>query len=61
MDDEFQILCPYCGEQVEVFLEADLVGSLVQDCEVCCQPWLLRISGEGEDRQVAVSRADGTD
>jgi len=61
MDDEFQILCPYCGEQVEVFLEADLAGSLVQDCEVCCQPWLVQISGEGADRHVTVSRADGTD
>ncbi len=62
MDEELQwIRCPYCGEEMEVFLEADLAGSLVQDCEVCCQPWLLRISGEGEGRRVEVTRADGSD
>ncbi len=61
MDEEFLVTCPYCGEAVEIFLEADLAGSLVQDCEVCCQPWLLRLSGEGENRQVTVTRADGSD
>lgn len=61
MDEEFLVTCPYCGEAVEIFLEADLAGTLVQDCEVCCQPWLLRLSGEGENRQVTVTRADGSD
>lgn len=57
----FLVTCPYCGEAVEVFLEADLAGSLVQDCEVCCRPWLLRLAGEGEHRRVTVTRADGSD
>ncbi|MEO7795992.1 MAG: CPXCG motif-containing cysteine-rich protein [Thermoanaerobaculia bacterium] len=61
MDEEFELTCPYCGETVEVFLESDLAGTLVQDCEVCCQPWLLRISGEGAERSVTVTRADGSD
>lgn len=61
VDEEFLVTCPYCGEAVEIFLEADLAGSLVQDCEVCCQPWLLRLSGEGESREVTVTRADGSD
>jgi hypothetical protein len=61
VDEQFEIVCPYCGEEMELFLEADLAGSLVQDCEVCCRPWLLRISGNGEQRRVDVARADGTD
>src|ERR1700736_2999616 len=34
MEDSFQVTCPYCGETVELFLEPDVEGSLVQDCEV---------------------------
>jgi hypothetical protein len=61
VDEKFEVFCPYCGERVELFLESDLLGSLVQDCEVCCQPWLVEISGEGGSRQVEVTRADGSD
>jgi len=32
----------YCGETVELFLESYVEGSLVQDCEVCCNPWRSR-------------------
>lgn len=61
VDEEFLVICPYCGEAVEIFLEADLAGSLIQDCEVCCRPWLVRITGEASGRRVDVSRADGSD
>ena len=65
MDDLFVIVCPYCGEAVEVTIEADVEGSFVQDCEVCCNPWLLRVSDaerdEDGERRVDVSRADGSD
>jgi len=61
MADEFFVICPYCGEEVEVRLEADVEGSLVQDCEVCCNPWSLRVSGRDEERRVDVSRADGSE
>jgi hypothetical protein len=61
MDDALVVSCPYCGEDVEIFLEDDVKGTLVQDCEVCCNPWLLRVSGEGEDRSIDVSRADGSE
>ena len=30
MEDSFQVTCPYCGEAVELFLESDVEGSLVQ-------------------------------
>jgi hypothetical protein len=33
------VACPWCGEVVEIALEADLEGEWVQDCEVCCRPW----------------------
>ena len=58
MDSEFVVQCPYCGEAVEIYLEPDVRGTLVQDCEVCCNPWTVRVSGHGGDRTVEVSRTD---
>ena len=44
------VTCPYCGEEIEIFVEPDVHGSFVQDCEVCCNPWLVRVeAGEDED------------
>jgi hypothetical protein len=61
MSPEFVITCPYCGEDVDIYLEADVSGVLVQDCEVCCNPWQLRVTRDGPERHVEVTRADGSD
>jgi Cysteine-rich CPXCG len=61
MDDETPVTCPYCGEDVTIVVEPDVRGSFVQDCEVCCNPWLVRVSGRGEDREVTVGKADGSE
>ncbi|MEO6212632.1 MAG: CPXCG motif-containing cysteine-rich protein [Vicinamibacterales bacterium] len=55
------VTCPYCGEEVEIFIEEDVRGSFVQDCEVCCNPWLVRVSGRRDERDVSVGRADGSE
>jgi len=60
-DDQFLVTCPYCGEQVEIYIEPDVKGSFVQDCEVCCNPWRVRVYGRGEERELSVSRADGSE
>ena len=61
MDNQFFVSCPYCGESIEVYVEPDMRGSFVQDCEVCCNPWRLRLVGRGDDRYLDVSRADGSE
>lgn len=61
MDDQFTVTCPYCGESLDVYVEPDMRGSFVQDCEVCCNPWLLRVEGDDDDRTVSVTRADGSE
>jgi hypothetical protein len=61
MPDEFVVTCPYCGESVDFFVEADVEGSFVQDCEVCCNPWRLRVTGRDNERAVEVRRADGSE
>jgi hypothetical protein len=58
---EFTVTCPYCGEQVEIYLEPDVMGTLVQDCEVCCRPWQVHVSRDGEYRHLDVTRGDGSD
>ena len=60
-DDTFLITCPYCGEDVEIYVERDTRGSFVQDCEVCCNPWRVRVTREDGERQVDVRRADGSE
>ena len=61
MDDAFFVSCPYCGEQVELYLEPDVRGDLVQDCEVCCNPWLIRVVNDDGEREVVITRADGSE
>jgi len=59
---DFLVTCPYCGEEVEIFVEPDVHGSFVQDCEVCCNPWLVRVErGEEDERHISVGRADGSE
>jgi hypothetical protein len=56
--DDFLVACPYCGELVEVWVESDVGGSFVQDCDACCNPWRVHVHGHGEERTVEVGRAD---
>lgn len=59
--EHFFVRCPYCGETVEIYVEPDVRGSFVQDCEVCCNPWRVTVQGRDDDREVNVMRADGSE
>jgi prolyl-tRNA synthetase len=61
MDLQFLVICPYCGEEVEIYLEPEIRGSLIQDCEVCCNPWQVRVTSDGDERWVEVTKADGSE
>jgi hypothetical protein len=61
MDDTFLVTCPYCGESCEIYVELDVTGSFVQDCEVCCRPWRVRVRTRGRSRIVDLERADGSE
>ena len=60
-DQQFDVTCPYCGENVEIYVEPDVRGQFVMDCEVCCNPWLVRVVGRGGERDVEVRRGDGSE
>jgi hypothetical protein len=57
----FNVICPYCGEDVQVYIEPDVQGSLVIDCEVCCQPWHVHVTRDRDYRYLDVSRGDGSE
>jgi hypothetical protein len=59
--DEFLVTCPYCGEEIRIYIEEDVRGSFVQDCEVCCNPWLVRITRSSAGTDVDVGRGDGSE
>ena len=61
MDDYFSVTCPYCGEEIEIYIEPDVRGTFVQDCEVCCNPWRVSVRRAGPERDVDVARADGSE
>ena len=60
-DDTHLVTCPYCGEEIEIYVEPDVRGSYVQDCEVCCNPWTVRVTREDGELYVEVGRADGSE
>lgn len=56
LDDEFPlgdgtadtgavVVCPYCAQAVQLTLDPGGGASqdYVEDCEVCCQPWRVRV------------------
>jgi hypothetical protein len=61
LETTFSVSCPYCGEHLEIYIEPDVMGTLVQDCEVCCRPWQVRVGYDGGERYVEVLRGDGSE
>ena len=38
------IICPYCGEKIELVIDCSIPEqSYIEDCEVCCRPISLSI------------------
>ena len=58
---DFEIECPYCGEQVTIFIDPSGGEEQVytEDCPVCCRPWLVRaVEEEPGGFAVGVARQD---
>jgi hypothetical protein len=45
-DTGAEVICPHCGEINEIALDPGSGGhqEYVEDCQVCCRPWLVRVS-----------------
>ena len=55
-DSEAEVQCPYCGETVVVLIDSGGGSNqeYVEDCEVCCRPWHVRVHYD-EDGNASVS------
>jgi len=58
--DAVLAMCPYCGEEVEVTVDEVGMASetYVEDCPVCCRPWTVVVSRDGEELGVQLLRDD---
>ena len=52
--DVARVACPWCGEAVELWVDPDTDGAIVEDCEICCRPWRVWVTRD-EDGELAVS------
>jgi hypothetical protein len=63
-DDSVPVECPYCGAPVELVLDPGgleppgQVQEYVEDCEVCCRPWQVRVSRDPSGGVVVEVRTD---
>ena len=52
-----RVRCPYCREWVDLYVDPDTTGVLVEDCAVCCRPWAVSVERDMGRLRVHVSRA----
>ncbi|GAB5542698.1 MAG: CPXCG motif-containing cysteine-rich protein [Sandaracinaceae bacterium] len=57
MSDTAQVVCPYCFETLELWVDPEQRGSFVQDCDVCCRPWQVYVDRDADTGQVHVHLA----
>jgi cysteine-rich CPXCG protein len=58
---DFEVVCPYCGESVTIFVDpgGGEVQDYVEDCPACCRPWAVHaVEEERGGFAVAVARHD---
>jgi Cysteine-rich CPXCG len=60
-DDAATVQCPYCGAAATVTLDpgGGAVQDYVEDCQVCCRPWRVRVRyDEAGGAEVVVAPLD---
>ena len=53
-DLETSVVCPYCCEAASISLDpgSGEAQEYVEDCPVCCQPWLVNVRYDRDGRAV---------
>ncbi len=59
-DMDALVTCPYCGEDVEIAVDpgGGEQQAYVEDCPVCCSPWMVRVSYSAGNVNVALTQTD---
>lgn len=49
-DTDAAVTCPYCAESVEIAVDPGSGPSqqYVEDCPVCCNPWRVSVTFDGD-------------
>lgn len=57
--DEGEVICPHCGASVQIALDptGGTTQQYIEDCEVCCRPWLVEVRYTGGSVKVSVEAA----
>jgi hypothetical protein len=61
MTDWIELHCPYCGERIEVAVDASAGDQqYVEDCQVCCRPIAIgvRVDDAEDGPRVSARRDD---
>lgn len=54
-----QIYCPYCGESIDIMVDASIDNQqYIEDCSVCCRPIELEVVVQGDAVTVMPKRDD---
>lgn len=61
MLDPVLIYCPYCGEPIEILVDASVDSQrYVEDCQVCCRPIEIAVVVD-EDGELQVNATSEND
>ena len=57
---EADVVCPYCGAEVALTLDpgGGAVQRYVEDCGVCCRPWLLDVRWDADGVALVQARTE---
>jgi hypothetical protein len=54
-----RIYCPYCGERIEVLVDASITRQCyIEDCSVCCRPIELAVTVMDDEVTIDPRRDD---
>ncbi len=60
-DTEGELHCPWCGEPNTVALDpgSGPTQEYVEDCQVCCRPWVVHVTYDDEGHADVWAEAQG--
>ncbi|HKZ09345.1 MAG TPA: CPXCG motif-containing cysteine-rich protein [Rhodanobacteraceae bacterium] len=59
MPELVALACPYCGESIELVVDASAGdATYVEDCPVCCRPMQVYVETNGTEISVRVRTGD---
>lgn len=59
MPDLVSAHCPYCGESIELFVDASAgSAAYIEDCPVCCRPMQVQVQVTGDEVAVRLQTGD---